>query len=143
MNSEDIWKSDSEDEVDTQNEIPPPPVDSQFKNNVLEVKHSLYDNIVLSPELGTRQAQSKTVLQEYLDKINKVYVLSLNAQSGQIDEAQLDKFPAASREQIKQLLLWIRDYFSKKNSVPDTIPYTDFIRNSFHEYQFVQNNSFE
>ena len=133
--------NDSDDEY-IQNEVPPPEINNEFIDNVLKVKHSLYDNIVLSPELGTKDAQSQNVLQVYLKNMNQMYILALNAQKGQITDDSLNVFPKGSRESIKFTLKWISDYFSK-NRVPDTIPYSDFIRKSFHEYQFVQNDNFD
>jgi hypothetical protein len=133
--------NDSDDEY-IQNEIPPPDIDANFVENTLKVKHSLYDNIVLSPELGTKDAQSPKVLHTYLKNMNQMYILALNAQKGKINEDSLSVFPKGSRESIKFTLKWIADYFSK-NRAPDTIPYSDFIRKSFHEYQFVQNDNFD
>jgi hypothetical protein len=112
---------------------------------VLQVKHGLYDNIVLSPELGTVGAQDSNILQDYLNNIHHVYVLSINAQNGikySDNDKEFDAFPENTRDKIRKTLAWITDFFSK-NTIPDTIPYSDFIRKSFHEYQFVQNNSFE
>jgi hypothetical protein len=142
------WADDSDSEYDdgyTQNEVPPPSIDNNFVENVLKVKHGLYDNIVLSPELGTAEVHNSNVLQDYLNKIHHVYILSINAQNGirySDNDKDLSIFPEATRNTIRQTLTWITDFFSK-NKIPDTIPYTDFIRKSFHEYQFVQNNSFE
>jgi hypothetical protein len=142
----DKWRSDeSEDEYEeedyVQNELPPPDVNDTFRENVLNVKHILYDNTVLKPELGTYKAQSNKVLYEYLKDINQVYVLCLNAQKGNVNDADLSKLPVEARQPLKQVLTYLADYF-KKNRVPDTIPYEDYVRKSFKEYQFVQVNSF-
>ena len=148
---EDLWSKDVDEESDEecyeggvyiQNEVSPPEIDNEFRKNVLDIKHKLYENTVLSPELGTENAQSMQTLEEYLKNINQVYILSLNAQKGQVNGGELSNFPENIRGQIKTLLNWLADYFSK-NRVPDTIPYTDYIRKSFKEYQFVQDNSFE
>ncbi len=148
---ESLWNKDMAEDSDEEyyegdeyvpNEVTPPEIDNEFRNNILGIKHNLYENTVLSPELGTDKAQSLQALQEYLKNINQVYILSLNAQKGQVNEAELSKFPENIRVQIKTLLNWLTDYFSK-NRVPDTIPYEDYIRKSFREYQFVQDNSFE
>lgn len=148
--NDNIYINDNEYDTDDeylQNDVPPLHVNDDFRVKVLDVKHSLYNNIVLSPELGTKEAQDSKVLNEYLDKINRVYILSLDAQlkstslSNNIDD-ELKVFPSDSRDSIKDVLVWITDYFSK-NNIPDTIPYTDYIYKSFHEYQFIQNNSFE
>lgn len=143
MNSYNTWSEDSEEEDIVLNEEPLPDIDKEFRDNVLKVKHSLYDTIVLSPELGTGEAQDKRVLDEYLDKLNKVYVLSLRAENGKnASENIIRIFPESSREAIRYTLNWIVDFFNK-NHISATIPYSDYIRKSFHDYQFVQNNSFE
>ncbi len=142
-----MWKRDeSDDEYDDeehqQNEEVPVGIDEKFKNDVLNVKHKLYENIVLSPELGTEKAQNLETVQEYLKNINNVYILCLNAQKGIINDEELNKFPVNVRDSLKRVLNWLNDYF-RKNQIPDTIPYDDFINKSFKEYQFVQDNSFE
>jgi hypothetical protein len=143
------WKNDEDDEDDinedyVQNEVPPEPINEEFVNNIVKIKNNLYDNIVLGPEEGTPEAQSRKLLQDYLNKVNEVYILSLNAQKGIIldNEQYLNKFPVSMRESIKLMLHWIANYF-KKNRVSDTIPYTDYIYKSFKEYPFVQKDSFE
>jgi hypothetical protein len=143
----DKWQPDEsdeeyEDEEYVQNEVSPPDVSEQFRNNVLNVKHMLYDSTILKPELGTSEAQSNNLLAEYLRNINQVYILSLNAQKGIVNDKDLNQFPEKVRVPLKQILVYLADYF-KKNRVPDTIPYEDYIRKSFKEYQFVQDNSFE
>ena len=138
--------SDYENEMDEEiikNDNPLPEISKEFRDNVLNVKHSLYNNIVLSPKLGTEDAQNNEVLQDYLEKINKVYILSLSAENGKkIPEEALLVFPEDSRKLIRDTLNWIVNFF-KNNHISDTIPYSDHIRKSFHDYQFVQNNSFE
>ena len=100
-------------------------IDENFKNNIVNLKHEIYENTVLSPELNTNEAQSIDPLEKYLENINNVYILSVNAQNGKINN-NLDKFPKETRELISNLLIWIADYF-KKNQVADTIPYKLFI----------------
>ena len=75
--------SDSDEEYDDeyiQNETMPESINKEFSDNVLKVKHTLYDDIVLSPSLGTEKAQSKEILQDYLNKLNDIYIMSLHAQ---------------------------------------------------------------
>lgn len=139
---QDETDSEYEDDEYVQNEVPPPSLNDEFVNNVLKVKHSLYDNTILSPELGTSDAQSTKPIQDYLNHVNNVYILAINAQKGQVNETALSSFPKESRESIQFVLKWLADYFSK-NRIPDTIPYSDFIHKSFHDYQFVQNSDFD
>ncbi len=138
---ENKW-DDSDEENEEMNEVPPPDIDKQFRENVLSVKHNLYDGTVLKPKLGTPQAQSGEVLQDYLKKLNHVYVLCLNAQKGKVELNKLNRFPNEVRVPLTMVLNWLSDFF-RKNRVPDTIPYEDYIRKNFKEYQFVQDNSFE
>jgi hypothetical protein len=141
--SDDDSEYDNDQEEVTKNDNPLPEISKDFRENVLNVKHSLYNNIVLSPELGTQDAQNNTVLLDYLEKLNKVYILSLSAEDGKkIPEEALLIFPEESRKLIRDTLDWILNYF-KNNHISDTVPYSDHIRKSFHDYQFVQNNSFE
>ena len=146
-NNNNNWNEDTDSEYDdeyTENEFPPPAINQEFIDNILEVKHKLYETTVLAPELETPEAQSNEVLQKYMNNLNSVYVMAINAQSGRIigNEQRINNFPPETREVITRTLNLIADYFSK-NNVPDTIPYSDFIRKSLHEYQFVQDNSFE
>jgi hypothetical protein len=139
---------DSEDEYEEENMIvknnnPLPELNKEFRDNVLKVKHSLYDHVVLSPDLGTTGAQDNGVLKDYLDKLNTVYIMTIKAQNGKsIPEESLIVFPESSRDAIRVTLHWITDFFNK-NHISATIPYSDYIRKSLHDYQFVQNNSFD
>lgn len=124
-------------------EDPLPELQPEFRKNVLGVKHSLYNNIVLSPELGTTHAQDNKVLEDYLEKLHMVYVMSVSAENGKsIPDSALNIFPQESRQLIRGTLDWILDFFNK-NHISETVPYADHIKKSFHDYQFVQNNSFE
>jgi hypothetical protein len=141
------WNEDTDSEYDdeyTENEIPPPAINQEFIDNILEVKHKLYETTVLAPKLETPEAQSNEVLQKYMNNLNSVYVMAINAQTGKIigNEQKINNLPPETREMITRMLNLIADYFSK-NKVPDTIPYSDFIENSLRIYPFVQDNSFE
>ena len=125
------WKDNSDSEYEDeeyqneeyQNEVPPPVMNQEFIDHILDIKHKLYDSIVLSPKLETPEAQNPEVLQEYLNKLNTVYVMAINAQNGQ--NGQFDKkiqeFPPELQESIRSAMKWIRDYF-RSNMPPDTIP---------------------
>jgi len=137
------WTADdSDEESDYENETPLPELDNDFRKSILDIKHNLYENTVLAPKTGTKEVHNDTLIIKYLDGINKVYILCLKAQKGIVNIAELNEFPESVRVQLQRVLMWINNYFSK-NRAPDTIPYEDYIRKSLHEYQFVQNNSFE
>jgi hypothetical protein len=133
-----------EEEEYIQNEVPPPDIDDEFREAILEAKRSLSTNIINGPDLGTRNAQDIKIVNNYIKALNNLYVLSLNAEKGftVVNDSNLNKFPLESREKVKIALNFITDYF-KKLSVVDKIPYTNYIRNSFKENQFILHNNFE
>ena len=144
-NNNNMWETDSDDDNYNddeiiQNDVPPPDIDPEFRNNVLNIKHEIYENTILKPELNTEEAQSEELLNKYTENLNNIYILCLNAQKGNISN-NLDKFPKEVRHSISTLLSWLADFF-KKNQVVDTIPYASYIQKSFKEYPFIQSNSF-
>jgi hypothetical protein len=143
---ENKWEeNDSDEEYDEEenfNDIPSDDINQEFKNNILSVKHIIYDNTILQPEVGSKDIQSNKLINKYLWNINHVYVLCLNAQKGIINESDINKLTEKAREPTKNILQWVSNFF-KNNREADTIPYADYIKNSFHNYQFIQNNSFE
>ncbi len=120
-----------------------PEIDKDFRQSVLNTKHNLYENIVISGKEGTPQAQDNTLINKYLKNVNAVYVLSLNmSKNSQLDLPDISSFPENTRESIRITLEWIKRYFSE-NTVPETIPYQDYIQKSFHEYPYVQTDNFD
>jgi len=126
----------------TLNEEPLPEINKEFRQLVLDTKHKLYTNTVISGKEGTEQAQNNNLIRDYLRSINNLYVISLNMQKKEnTDSINLSVFPENTRESIELTLNWIRKYFSE-NNLPDTIPYKDYIQKSFHEYPYVQSDNF-
>jgi hypothetical protein len=142
----DYEDSDDElyDEEYVQNDVPPPGITDEFREAILEAKKSLNNTIITGPELGTRNAQDIKVVNNYVMTLNKLYILSLDAEKGVdvINSKNLDLFPSDARDKVKIALNFIADYF-RKLSVPDRIPYENYIRNSFKENQFLLHNNFE
>ena len=137
----DRWSDDEDDEEYQQNEQPPKGIEGEFANYVLTLKHKLYDETVLSPNMNEANAQNDELLDDYLKHINKVYVLAVVSQNGKKNARNLDEFPKGAQESIQKTLDWLEMFFSK-NRIPDTIPYVHYIRNQLHVYPFVQDNSF-
>jgi hypothetical protein len=134
------WDDDSDEDYDDEiimNETSPQGVNEEFKKKVRSAKRSLYQNIVLAPQLGTKNAQNNNILNIYLNKLNSLYVMAINAQSGRFVESELSTFPSQSQAPIKDMIHIIITFF-RENNVPDTIPHTDYIRKMLHEYQFLQ-----
>jgi len=141
-----MWKddSDSEEEYNEEFNIPPNDIDSDFVNDLLNIKHELYEEIVLTPKLGTSDAQNNNLLNIYLERIRAFYLLSKDAQNGLNSQNNaknihnaLVYFSEESQQRIKKILDWIADYFTK-NSVSDTIPYKSYLENHLYVYPFIQ-----
>ena len=132
---------DYNDEDSILNEEPPPDVDENFKKSVSNLKHTIYEATVLSPDLGTEEAQNNRVLEDYINVLNNVNNLSKQAQKGKINKNELNQFPKEIQEPINNLLTSITDH-SKNNSPADTITRIDHIQNSFKVHPFIQKNSF-
>jgi hypothetical protein len=133
----------NEDEYE-QNDIAPPDISPEFREAILDAKNVLYQTIINGPNVGTPEAQDNKVLKKYMDSLNNLYILSINAENGikVINDKNLSKFPKDARNKVQVALEYITTYFQKL-SVVDKIPYDNHIRNSFKTYQFKLNNDFE
>jgi hypothetical protein len=130
--------SDNEyDEEYEQNDTPPPSLDDQFIKNILTIKELLYKDIILSPPLGTKEAQDIKLTEKYIIELNNVLNLANNAKKGKIDESTLTKYTPKTREQIKNILIWASTFFNNKH-INDTTPYDHYIYTMFHIYPFLQ-----
>jgi hypothetical protein len=96
---------------------------------------------VLANDMDDEKSQNNSLLDDYLKHVNKVYVLAVISQNGKKNARNLDEFPKGTQESIQHTLDWLETFFST-NQMSDTIPYTHYIRNQFHVYPFVQDNSF-
>jgi hypothetical protein len=123
------------------NETQPNGVNDEFSNMLLRTKHKLYTSIVLSPNIDNENAQDNGLLEDYLNHMNRLYVMTVVCQNGKSNVRNLNEFPEEVRADIQKLVEWLESFFSK-NRIPDTIPYTDYIRNQLHVYPLIQNNSF-
>ena len=126
--------SDSE-----QNDTPLSKIDDNFKNALLTAKKNLYDSIIFAPDVGTHDAQSMELVNQYLKSLNELYKLALSAKKGMVHK-DLDLFPYNSRESIG-IALNVISMFFKNNS--DTVQYDDFISNCYKDYQFILNDNFD
>lgn len=118
-----------------QNDIPPIGVSDEFRNAVLDAKNKLYNAIIFGPQLGTREAQSLTLIKTYLKSLHELYNLSMDAKNG--NPTNVDQFPVETRDTITNTLRVITECFKKNVSVADRIPYENYLLNVFKKYQFV------
>jgi hypothetical protein len=120
-----------------------PEINEEFRNKVLNIKHSLYKATVLSGKLGSNNAQDISVLNKYLDHINNIYIILLQCQDRNSNVMiNTGQFPLDVQDDLNELFKWVRTYFMN-NSIPDTIPYSNYITNTFHTYPYVQTDVFE
>ena len=126
-----------EEEGEKRDDTPPPDVDKDFVEKALNTKHNIYEETILKPDIDDESAQDTNRIDDYLNNINKVYVLAVVSQNGKKNAKNLDEFPKGAQEAIQETLDWLEAFFSK-NQTPDTIPYVNFIRNHFHVYPFIQ-----
>lgn len=126
-----------EEEGEKRDDTPPPDVDKDFVEKALNTKHNIYEETILKPDIDDESAQDTSRIDDYLNNINKVYVLAVVSQNGKKNAKNLDEFPKGAQHAIQETLDWLEAFFSK-NQTPNTIPYVNFIRNHFHVFPFVQ-----
>ena len=125
---------------DQKNDTPLKGVDPKFRKGLVHIKNALYDSTVLSKKEATPESHDMKLLQDYIGNLNHFYIISIDAQNlknNVRDESQLDVFPKELRSTIKDVLIWISDYFSK-NGREDTKPYSRVIEEVLHEDPYVQ-----
>jgi len=137
-------EEEEEEEETLQNEEPLPPIDPTFTDLVLKIKIALYDNIIMSPPLNTKEAQDNGLLVSYLEKLRSLRILCLNVQYHTLSEKELNKmieiakYPNETKDMIKALVQWLNIFFNK-NNVVDIIPVRDYIKNKLYYHSLVRN----
>lgn len=130
-----------EDEEFIYNESQFEDLQSDFKFLVLNTKRQLYDCIIKAPSINSKEAQDNRLLIEYITKLNILYQLckALNTSTVSMKniETKLFKFPIETRDNIKQLILWLSTFLSTNRCV-DTIPYNDYLEIQLIRHPFLQ-----
>ena len=137
--------SDTESESEL-NEESPVGIDENFKKNIVELKRIIYNAIIVSPELGTSEAQNSNLIIKYILCMNDINFLFLEVQqeqhAGQLQQKatinNLEQFPKESHELLRSLLIWIADYY-KKSEVYDIPPYQHYIYTKLKVYPLNMN----
>ena len=129
----------SDDEVDSdmeENNVPPAGVNEEFCRCIQVPKWSLYQAIVLGPKESTPEAQHNSLLQTYLNHLERLRVVMENALKGRIVDAELKPFPSRLRHEILICSQGVRR-MTKNLSPTDIIPYRDYIFNTLHVFPYV------
>lgn len=133
---ENHWDSDSEEEL--QNETPLNGVNSEVRNQLIDIKHDLYDHYVYDVDGSSNESQDIGLLHDYLHNLNQFYLLTLDAQNNHLHTKQdLTQFPEKIQNKMVDMLKWISEYF-RNNGKADTLPYSRMIVQILHEDPFVQ-----
>lgn len=132
------WESDSSDtEEELQNETPLKGVDPEFHNKLITIKQQLYDQIVYSPDEQSNKAQDLGLLQDYLNHLNSIYLMTIDARNGSTHYESIETLPASLQTSIRDILQWIHEYFH--NNVKEvTLPYSRMLDQVLHEDPFIQ-----
>lgn len=131
-----IVYDDSDDEP---NEAAFAGVDPTFKNLLQTAKLQLYTAIVEGPPITSAEAQDNTLLIKYFKRSNKLYNMceQLRRLSDIKVEKKLSKFPLQTHDAIKQLLDWLKNFYSNNEEV-DIIPYHDYLDVQLKRYPCLQ-----
>jgi hypothetical protein len=122
-------------------------VSPEFVNNILAIKHQLYEDIILGPDINSKDAQDTSLVNKYLDKVNLLYGLTSQAKTMdntyRVKPSDVMMFPSNSVQMVTDILNFIIVYFNdNNNSEADKIPYSYYIDYHLHEYPFLQDKSF-
>lgn len=131
--NDDIWNIPALEEVvpDETSEF------KEFKNALINAKRKLYEANVSSDKIPTDMKQSPELLTKYRKDLEKFYIYSVNLQNRSAVSVDINEFPEETRDSIQLSLNIIKDFFNR-NSIPETIPYSSFIRGILKEYPYIQ-----
>jgi hypothetical protein len=128
-----IWNIPASEEV-----VPDESSDfKEFKTALINAKRKLYEANVSSDKIPSDMKQSPELLKNYRRDLEKLYIYSVNLQNKSAVSVNIDEFPEETRDSIQLALNIVKDFFNK-NSIPETIPYSSFIRSILKEYPYVQ-----
>jgi hypothetical protein len=113
-----------------------------FKKNILNAKYKLYEANVLSDKIPADMTQSPQLLNNYIKNLEQFYVYSINLQNKTVEPIDINVFPEESRDSIQLALNIVKDFFSR-NSIPETIPYSNFIRTVLKEHPYIHKDPSE
>ena len=134
-----ILYSDSED--DEPNEAAFAGVDPTFKNLVRMIKIQLYELTIKGVPITSIEAQDNTLLIKYFTQLNRLdeicSALHASTQTAGKIEKKLSKLPLPTHNTIKQLLDWLKKFYSQ-NKYVDTIPYDDYLDVQLKRYPCFQ-----
>ena len=137
-------EEEEEEEEEDYNDMSFESVSSEWKRLVLDVKNTIYNNVIFGPELESDEAQNIALVDTYrthlieLNKLCKVIPNRTNTKE-QIQKKLLT-FPMGTHDIIGELVRAVDTLF-RKNQYVDTIPYTDYLDVHLRIYPFLKNDN--
>jgi hypothetical protein len=117
-------------------------LDPRFKEQVLDIKHSLYEQSILKPQEDTAEAQRIDLMELYETYIKMLYAILKQSQKNKpISSTAISLFPGDTISPIRALVSWISSFYSK-NTPRETIPYSHYIDVHLHTNPYYQDDLF-
>lgn len=129
------------DENDENDENLKNPMRDEIQRKIIQIKKELYNSIIFTPKLNTKEAQNPALIQIFLNKLNELYILMHGITNGNYikDKKIISMFPINTHSIIEETLNAIIMFF-KQNQIDVTIPLSDFIERHLKETPFIQDD---
>jgi hypothetical protein len=144
-NSEDIFREDGINAPDEKYIFSD--VDKEFIQKNIELKQEIYNTIVLSPRIYSKQSQSLKILNDYILALKYIYLLFknntckenckeiLDSKLNSIPHLRVKNFLSKIKGSIENKMLWMKQFFVK-NNISDNIPYDHKLLLCYIEYPY-------
>jgi hypothetical protein len=137
-------EEEEEEEEEDYNDMPFESVSPDWKRLVLEVKNTIYNNVIFEPELESDEAQNIALVDTYRTHLIELNKLCKNVPNQINTKEEIQKrlvmFPMGSHDIIGELIHGVDTLF-RKNQYVDTIPYTDYLDVHLRIYPFLKNDN--
>lgn len=110
--------------------------EQDFCDAIINAKYSLYENIIISPELGTPKSQDLALNDEFKRQLQVLFTIIMGVINTNNTSINLDTFPEGSRIIIKNAIN-VSDKYKNQTSAEFRNKYTSYIINHLHDYPFI------
>lgn len=122
-------------------------IDKEFIEKNIGLKQEIYNTIVLSHRMFSKQSQSLKVLEDYILALKYIYLLfknnSCKKNCNDIIDTKLNSIPHTNiktylskiKKTIENKLNWMNNFYSK-NNITDNIPYDHKLLSCYIEYPY-------
>ena len=115
------------------------PVRDKLYKKIIQLKKEIYNSIIFTPNLDTKNAQNPRLIQVYLNNLNTLYKIMYDISNGNYiyNKHVISTFPINTHGIINETINEIIAFF-KQNQIHDTTPLSDFIVRYMKETPFIQ-----